>query len=367
MVDKNINSIGISSLVYFLVRGSFLGMGIYNIFQISTTNTAISSIIGAILGYIPLLIFLFIMKKGKGKNILEINKDLFGNKIGIIINFILSIMFLLFSVIIFYNLACFVDLQYMPETSKIYIKLLITIALIYALSKGIVSITRSAQIFLYITIGIFIVCALGLLNNLDVSNLFPIYNGSNIKIIISSFTYAIFSSMPLFLLGSIDSEIKDKNKYSKNIIIMYTFTNIMLVVTILFTILVMGYPLISVYKYPEYITTKKVILLNIFERIENTIAFQWIFDTFFLILMSIYFAFKNFVSYSKNKIYQKSLIYILPIICFLGTNVIFKNITESTIFNLKYTPYILASVVLISMSIILIKMGYNKIKNNFLE
>ncbi|MEG1990364.1 MAG: hypothetical protein RR144_04760, partial [Clostridia bacterium] len=60
-------------------------------------------------------------------------------------------------------------------------------------------------------------------------------------------------------------------------------------------------------------------------------------------------------------------VYILPIICFLGTNVIFKNITESTIFNLKYTPYILASVVLISMSIILIKMGYNKIKNNFLE
>lgn len=369
MVKKDINSFGVASLIYFLIRGSFLGMGIYNIFQISTTNTAISSIIGALIGYIPILIFLFIMKKGNGKNIFEINKDLFGNKVGTVINFVLSIFAMFFAVIIYYNLASFLDLQYIPETSKLYIKILILIALIYCLSKGIKSITRAAQIFLFITIAIFFICFIGLISNLDISNIFPIYDGGYKKVLIGSLTYSIFSSLPLFFLGAIGrNEISDETKYTKNILKMYTFANIMLIIVIICTIFVLGYPLISILKYPEYMATKKVVLFNIFERVENIMAFQWFFDTFFLIIMSMYFAYKNFESYNKNIKYKKILVYIIPIICFFGSLAIFKNITESTEFNIQYTPYIVLGFISTSMFLILIKMAYNRfIKYKLLE
>ena len=100
--DSNkVQGLGVSSLVYPLSLSTFWCMGIYNIFRMSQEDSYISAIIGMILGFIPLLVIMYIMKNSKGLDLIDLNNYLFGKVIGTCINVITNIIFILIVFILF--------------------------------------------------------------------------------------------------------------------------------------------------------------------------------------------------------------------------------------------------------------------------
>ena len=183
--DK-IQGLGYSSFTYALMFSAFLGMGTTNLYNIAGVDTWISTIIGSILGIIPLLFILYIIKHSKGENILDLNLNIFGKVAGTILNVLLNIFVLFFSALIFYNLTLFLNTQYIPDTSNLYIKIVLIIPVIYAASKSIPVISRVSQIILIANIILFLFSFIGITEEMSIENLLPILSDGFGKPLIAS-------------------------------------------------------------------------------------------------------------------------------------------------------------------------------------
>ncbi len=148
-IERNISAESAGSVVYFLAKGSFLGIATCNIIRLSKTSAYISTILGALIGIIPLLFIIYILKNTKGDGIIDTIEYIFGKKLGTAINIIISLFFLGFACLILYNFICFINIEYMPETSKVFIAILLFIAFSYILSKGITNLCKASQIIIY--------------------------------------------------------------------------------------------------------------------------------------------------------------------------------------------------------------------------
>ena len=102
-IERNISEESAASVIYFLAKGSFLGIATSNIIRVAKTSSYVSSILGAILGLIPLLLIMYILKNTKGEGIIDTVQHIFGKKLGAVINIIIALFFLVFSVLLLYN------------------------------------------------------------------------------------------------------------------------------------------------------------------------------------------------------------------------------------------------------------------------
>ena len=364
MVKEKISNIGVCLVIYYIMNSMFLGVGLYNMFALSKEATFICCIIGSVIGIIPLNLYLYIFKNSNGENIFKLNITLFGKIIGVIINFVLSILALFIAVMILYNLTTFLNLNYLVLTDKAYIAFLLIIPIIYALSKGISVITKTAQILIYATILCFVVTVIGLISTVEFDNILPLFTTNTSRYIYSILTYIAFNVAPVFLILCISSnDILEKEKFSKNVFKAYSISSIMIFFMFFITLAGLGYPVVSILKYPEFLILKEINLLGIIERIENIISIYFVFSMMITIMISIYYTFKNLDSYSNNKLYKKVITYILPIIVFLVSLIIFENITISTAFNLTYLPIIIGSVSIGTHLIIFLRISIHKLLN----
>ncbi len=365
MVRQKISNVALCSLAYFLMNSLFLGTGLYNMFQYSIRETVICAIAGFILGFIPLVIYLYIFKNSEDLNIFSLNKKIFGNIIGNVFNFILSILALFIAVIILYNLITFLNLNYLVLIDKYYIGVLLVVPLIYALSKGINTISKTSQILMYPAVALFIFVIFGLLDKIKLDNLLPMFTASLERDIYSVIMYTVLNSVVLFILLCVSpKELENREKISKNIIITYILSNLGLITMFFTTLTTLGYDIVSILKYPEYVILKEIKMLGIIERVENIVSIYFIVMMFIGVLICSYYAFKNFYSYKEAKLNKLMLTYLLPIIITLIALNIFPNITTSTEFNITLLPVIIGSVAISIHMIILIRLIYvNKIKN----
>ena len=129
----------------------------------------------------------------------------------------------------------------------------------------------------------------------------------------------------------------------------------------------LGYPVVSILKYPEFLILKEISLLGIIERVENIVSMYFIFSMIITIMVCVYYAFNNLNNYSKNKIYKKSLVYILPLLVLFISLICFKNITVSTTFNLTYLPLIIGIGAIGTHLIIAIRLLIHNILNKKLN
>lgn len=177
--SNKISTWGYSSFIVTLTKSGFLGMASYIMFSYSNINTYISAILGAIIGILPLLIFIFMMKHSENKDIIDLNTTIFGKFLGSILNIILNVTVLFMSIIALYNISQFVDIQYMPDTDTNYLRILILIPIVYASSKNITVISKISQIILGINFIIFILTVLGCMDACNIDNIFPIMKDRN--------------------------------------------------------------------------------------------------------------------------------------------------------------------------------------------
>ena len=366
--SNKITTFGFSSILITLITSSFLGILSYIIFSITNIDSYIPAMAGFILGFIPLLIFLFIIKHSKDKDIIDLNISLFGKPIGFVINLILNITILVISIVYLYNMGQFLNVQFMPQTDTNYLKILILVPIVYAASKNIKEISKMSQIISLINLGIFIISILGLIGNMDLSAIYPIMKNGIKPSITSMIVYIVFTTFPIFLLTIIpQSEVSKEEHKSRKLILTYIIANLMLITFIFFTITLLCEKILTMFRYPEYIILKRFEMFSIIERVENILALQFLFSNIMYQIIAFHFITKSLKKIFKKNQLESLFPTIIAIVVLIGSNLIFKNTVVATNFIKNYITYIIAIGIFLPMLLTYIALIIKKLWVGFVK
>ena len=360
MNKEKINSFSISTIILSLCCSTFYG--IFSSYIIY--NTGNSSLIAIIIGFVFSLII--------AKIILTFYKqttDLtYTGKIKIIypkIYIIISLISILCSIfgyiLITYRLTTFLSNQYLIETPRFLISLLILSLTYYTASKGINTVIRVSVITFFLSIFNFFFDFGSLISQIDFQNYLPLISVSLKDIIITSLIFAGYFSIPLIYINVIPlNMINDSNKIGKYYYLMITISFIIIFCSVFTCIGVNGSKITSLFDYPIYSTLKRINLFSILDSLENVSISAWflfIINISNIMLTYIFSSIKETFNISKN---TNIINIIIMIICFMVPNFIFSNNNFNESYKYIYIPLIFTGITLFIIVISLIKLGIKK-------
>ena len=358
MKNWKINSLQFGTLVSFTILSTLIGIGFNNVTKIAKVDSYISIILGYVIGFIPILFFLYLFNQEKNLN--ELITDIFGKILGKIVNFLLLIPISVIGICSVYSICNFMVSQFLADTPIIILYVVPSIVILYGLVKGIESISRTSLILYVIALVLVIITVIGLAPQVEVDNFKPILENGISNPLKGSFLFVLSDIIPVFIVLSISKKnIIDKEKTTKSIIIFYSLAILIIFLNIAMTIGTLGIHLTDMYQYPEYLVLKQISFFNFLDRIENFVTIQWIFRTFILISLVVYYIKNTIKRDSDSKLLPES---ILAIIIILDL-VVFKNNTMFTNFVSKIYPY--SNLFLFVMIIIISIMVFIKNKKLF--
>ncbi len=350
---KKITSFEYNTILFLLIRASFIEVTVKILINMCKEDAWISIILGIILGIAPFCIFQYIKNKNPDKNIINIVTENFKHSHFIINTFIISV--LIFTTCNLWNLIHFIDSQFLYKTSTWIITSAVIIPICYAATKDINTISKVTTILFYIIIIFMMFIIFGLTKGINIENIKPILNTNPKNIINGAILFIAFNILPLFLLTIIPN---NKIINNKNNFICYVLATISLLNIMFLTITIFGIDLAALYDYPSFHLLKRVIVLEIIDRIESILSLEWIFSLFIIIIIGLFFI-KETLNITLKKTNNKIII----VICiFMGivSNIIFKTHGTSEHFYTHYLIYILYISFFILPLIIVIK-NLNKI------
>ena len=365
---KKISLSNYDTLLFFLLRASFVGSVSANLLVTAQRDSLLSVILSSILGIIPLIIFYKLIRSYPRKNIIEIINEVFGKKSGILINFILSLFILFNASLIFRNLINFISSQCLYQTPDLIIGSIFMIAIIYSLYHGITTISRSSTTLFYLFSFLFLISLIGLFNQVNITNFLPILENGINPVLKGTYNYISLNILPIYIITIIPyNEVENHNQFLKNTIIFYILSSISIMVVCFSIISVYGINFANLIEYPEFHLLKRIDIFGFLQRIENILAIQWIFDIYFYTLISSYYIYK-FIDIStkkiikiKEKIVRKKLSFSIPVIILILSLIIFKNNTVDNYFINNYLPILNIIFFLIIPTLILIIIKLKKV------
>lgn len=359
MTKNKINSFQLSLLVFFLCTTSFLEIGFSKLFNLGKPDILLIMILGILIGYFLLKMFLAINNFEPNKNIFEKNTIVFGKVLGKLINALIIVTLLIVSLSLIFNFIRFIRSQYLVETPTIFIGLAFLGVCFYAASKDGEIITRIGIFLLLGNFLLFLASFIGLIQYINPSNLKPIFTAKPLEWLEYGYYFiSLFALLPFLLSVFPKNQVIDPDNYEKYIKRAYWGASIIIMIISFTIITVLGAELLTLVEYPEYIVLQKIGILNFIERIENVTSIQWIFSIFMTITTIVYglrlglketFQLKKkvvsniglgiccllvliFTSYliPKSVFWQNTLLHLLPYIltvsCFIPALLIFCGI-----------------------------------------
>lgn len=336
-----------STFIIFLVS-SFLGVGIFTLLQISSTDAIISLLIVIFFGGLILFLFIKVFNYMPDLSIEEKTIYIFGKKIGKLFNIIYTFIIYTICLSFCYSLSHFISSQFLSDTPPIFIMILFAVLIVYINIKGINTILNSSLLFILMNIFLFSIAIIWLSPSMEIENLKPLFVTKSSKIFESAIKVILLNTTPIFSILVIPKN-KVSNYKAKNLIKSYCFASIITLLVLIITLGNLGIYLSDIYQYPEYAVLRRINVFNIIDKIENIIALQWIFGLFYVASFSVYSITKTI----KIKINVINMLLLVTSIVFFS----FKIYKDSTTFNTittNYIPYIRAILVLL---IIIISIG----------
>lgn len=356
---KKINSLEYYTLIWFCIKACFPELTFTIILHLIKEDTWISIIIGTIIGIVPFFIYEKIRQKYPKETLITINKKVFP-KIGKIINVLILLTCLISSTYIFWILIRFTNGLFLYKTKSIIIGLILIIPICYTSSKDIHIISKVSLILFYISILFQILITLGLIKNIDLNGIRPMFQSDKTKILYASLLYVTINISKLFFLTIIPNEKIRNYSFKKNTII-YIFTNIIVLNIVLATTCTFGIDLSLLYEYPAFQVLKRVNVLGLFDKLESILAVEAIFALFIQIIIIIYYI-KEIINKEIIKKANKYTAILICLIIFIISDNIFKTYKTEEKFFQNYLVYLIYPVFIVLPIITYIKTLY--IQNN---
>lgn len=356
---QKINCKEIFIMSFFLVCTLFIGFGNSKIIETSESTSLLSTLVGFIIGFIPLSLLIYLSKFTTDKNIFELLEYKF-KFFGKVLNIIFFLSLLLMGVISIWNIMNFTISQFLSKTPYWLVGLAVFLITTVAAIKGMETIGRCAMIFTPIFIFFTLFTWISLIPSVEIDNILPIMNISHTNFIKSALMLSTYSTFPLFLLLSIrQNDIVDKHNFKKAIILSYTLAFICLYIFGFFMLSIFGVNLAKIYIYPEYSLFKEIRIPGFIEKIENILSIIIYIAFFVSDSIETYFNkefLKNLFKIKKN--YQVNISIILfEIITTLLTIFIFIKFQPLYLIN-KY--YLLSIPIFVTLLIISFLLGITR-------
>ncbi len=352
-MNTKISNKGFSSLIFFTSQSLFLGIGLTQILNSSKQNSIFSVLIGSLLGFIVLALFLKLLNYEKDLNIYQKLEKLFGKFLGNVINIALIVLVIFYFIYTLWSIQIYIQNKYLDKTPSIVILILFLIPTVYSVNKGIKPICKLSLIIFIITVIEIILSIFGLINFVEIDNLKPFFNTPFSNILKNSLYFISYFFTPTFMLLMVPkNQIENQDKLNKHIIIFYILGCINFFLLFLFIISVFGIELASLFYYPEFTLLKKINYLDFIQHVENILSTQWLFSLFISSVVSLYYI-KRFLNHKKMD--KKILYYTIVIASLFLSTMLFKNTTIGYDFIKKYFVliYTIPIFILVLVSVIL--------------
>ena len=357
---KKISYIELAALILIEVITLNSGININILKEGTGIDSWIAAILSYFIGFITIILVLYIANYKKDLTINEKITSLFGKTFGNIINILISLILFITGITILYNVSSFTTTQFLYRTPIMVSSILLVTLATYNSIKEINVISKVCQILMGINFTLFIISTFSLIGETKLDNFLPILKGNNTNIIITSLKLASINTLPLITILTIPkNKLTVPEKYNKTVILSYLLGCTISILVVIGTFGVLGIHLVNLFEFPHYMVLKKVKLFGFLERIENIVSLQWIIGSYVYLTIIIYSISKSIKTNSKKVFTYTNII--IGILLLITTNLIFKNNTLFNIYKINIFPYII-SILLIIYIIITTKIFINNRK-----
>ena len=147
-MKEKINSLQFTNTFILCILSSSIGLSLYTTIKIAGHDSYIGVLIGAFLGLIPLLLFMYIFNYEKDLPLYEKTIYIFGKVFGNIINIITVLLYIIIGITVLFNLGNFIVSQYLSDTPLLLVISIFIIVVFHIVNKGFETITRVSSIFI---------------------------------------------------------------------------------------------------------------------------------------------------------------------------------------------------------------------------
>ena len=366
---KNTNSK--ISLFQFAVLGTMIGNALFVGFGIILTLSSakqdawLTMIIATVFAIIPILILIYILNYKPNKNILEKNRELFGNFFGSIINFIIICYVIFMLIIVLWSTTYFCLTQYLSEVPYLFMATLFILTAVYAVIKGIETIARTNQLMFFVSFLIILTIVLSLRPHSQFIQIKPIMaNGIMplIKYAVISLSYAFPPLLTLLIIPKDD--IVNNKKYKRYLMLGFLSSVFFMSIVFYFVVSVNTIQLAELFRYPAYFVQYKIDIAGFFQGVENFLSLHWILNTFSLMMLSLYFInryIKDTFKLEEGKKLKIITLIIGFVFVYISAN-IFPNSGAGVKFMKEVYPYYIAATLLGLLIIICICIFFKRRK-----
>jgi len=338
-MNGKISSGEVMAICVAIIFAMFPGFANNLILSEARNASLISLGISFVIGLIPIFMIMYISKKIDTNFADFAKKSLKG--FGYIFDFILLLV-ALFTIFLSSWLAIdFIISQFLTRSSYFLMSIPISIVICITVNKGIEVLSRTVFILFIISVPILLFLLGTLIPYVELQNLKPYIDVPVSNILESSWVFLSLAISPVFYILGLKNVTKDKENFSRKILVGYIVASFLIFAFLFFIITVYGIDLGSLLTYPVYGVFKKVQIFGFIERIENFAAIFLIAASFSQFAYFVH-AIKNNVCDMfkiKSKKFKSIFTYILAFgIPFLSIY-LFK--TYDLTLYLKYTPYII--------------------------
>lgn len=353
--NNKIDALQIFTLMVMIGNALFVGMG--NIITVQTVmeDTWLVGPVAMIIGIIPILLMSKIMNYEPDLNLIEKIKNLFGSKLGFLINLILVIIVSTVFIMSIWGLSSFANTKYLTETPMLFIVFLFMIPVFYANSKGIETIARISLILVYMALVFHFIITISLLEFSSFYNVKPILANGLWPVIIGAVRYLSYSITPMITLLIIPkNKLKNSKKSTLALLLGYIFATFIMSIVFYMDISTVGAKLASMYMFPEYFIMKKISLGNALNNVENFFSIVWINNMIICAMMTLYYLSEFFVNLFKVKLKTtKNLIILgISVIVIIMASFIFQGDSSAIFFMKHHFPIFIGLPLLIVIIII---------------
>ena len=339
-MNQKISNGEVMCIVIYIVAVSFFGIINTNILKISGNASLISFLIGTFIGLIPVFMIMYISRR-INTSFFDFLKDKFSIFSYIIIfSLIILTLFLIF--IFSFIFLDFVIGQFLTKTSYYFISISLFLFVFYCTKKGLEVISRTIFILFVFSFVIFLFFLITLIPYIDLNNLKPYIDSSNISILKSIYITFSMSSFPIILILGIKNKVTSFKKFPRKILFGYIISMVIMFLFLLFTILIYGIDFTKILTYPSYSLFKKVQIFGFIERIENIVSIIFFAGFYAVFIYYVYFVEDNLSQIFKVK--SKKRKDIITFIISLGISTLsvylFKNYDID--FLIDYAYYIVS-------------------------
>lgn len=250
-------------------------------------NSWLGVLAGYLISLLLLSLYLFLLSKHPGKNLMEINEAVFGKAVGKVISVFYILYFYSLVVLNTNDMDTFITGFIMPETPQIAIAALFALVCILAARKGANALVRYSAVLSISQLIVTVAFTLLLVYQMRPENLLPVMDIPAKQLIQGTHTIVALPFGELIAFTMIIPFVTDQKKVRRAFLGGFSLSAAVMMEIVLGDILVLG-PLLEYLTLPRYETARLINVLDVFNRMEILYALILIILRFFKVGILLY-------------------------------------------------------------------------------